>query len=190
MNEDSAAAVSAFLSDSRCLAERVARHCKHSNCAFLCTGIAGAPLHCCRLCARSPGQHGPKCARQLLPCSSPGCRYAVTGLTASHCCRKCAAGEDHGPNCWHLLAVNERIAGAEADDEAADDLICVEAQGLEEAQLSLAAAEEQDMQEETEEERALRIVLDAKIEGNEMAIQSNDELIRRLREEAGLRSAG
>ena len=37
--------------------------------------------------------------------------------------------------------------------------------------------------EETEEERALRIELDSKIEGNDLAIRSNEELIVFLREQ-------
>ena len=94
-----ASKVSAFLSDSRVIAERV-KICKNSGCAHIVTGLT--PAYCCRICAKSPGAHGPKCAKKLLTCATPGCGYAVTGLTEKHCCRMCAGGGDHGPNCWCL----------------------------------------------------------------------------------------
>jgi hypothetical protein len=168
--------VSAFLSDSRLLAEK-ARRCKHSNCAFLCTGIQ--PEHCCRLCARSPGQHGPKCERKLLPCSSAGCKYAVTGLSAAHCCRMCAAGRgEHGPNCWHLDAAGD----ARADDAEPDEL-CGSAAGDGEApRLDGKGGDGMSEElEETEEERALRLELEAKIAVNADAIRANEQLIQMLR---------
>ena len=91
--QDAAASqVSAFLSDSRILAERVSKKCSNSGCAFLCTGLT--PKHCCRMCAKSPGAHGPKCQKRLLACSTPGCNYAVTGLT---------------PRCVHSDAVERCI---------------------------------------------------------------------------------
>lgn len=111
VNDEAARRVSSFLSDSRILAER-AKLCQHSGCAFLCTGLT--PKYCCRLCAKSPGKHGPKCERKLLPCSTPGCTYAVTGLSATHCCKACAYGKPHGPNCWCLKAEVEEEAEAEA----------------------------------------------------------------------------
>ena len=112
-DDDAAIAVSAFLSDSRMLCEE-AKLCKNSGCAFLCTGLT--PSHCCRMCARSPGAHGPKCTMKLLVCSTPGCTHAVTGLVAGYCCKMCARGEDHGPNCWRLPV--ELAAAEEPDEEA------------------------------------------------------------------------
>lgn len=97
--EDAASKVSSFLSESRVLAER-ATLCKHSGCAYLCTGLA--PSHCCRMCAKSPGMHGPNCAKRLLPCSTPGCGNAVTGVDQKYCCKACPLGRDHGPQCWCL----------------------------------------------------------------------------------------
>ena len=120
-DDDAVKRVSLFLSESRVLAEKTQR-CKHTGCAYLVTGLA--PKYCCRMCARSPGAHGPKCAKKLLTCSTPGCGFAVTGLTERHCCRMCAGGKDHGPNCWCLpveLASDEVDAPDEdAPDEATD----------------------------------------------------------------------
>ena len=76
--------VSAFLSDSRLMAEKISTLCAHSGCAFLCTGLSGK--YCCRMCARSPGAHGPRCQKKMLPCLTPGCGFAVTGLAPAHCC--------------------------------------------------------------------------------------------------------
>ena len=167
--QDASARVSAFLSDSRLLAEQ-AKKCKNTNCAFLCTGLT--PSHCCRLCARTPGEHGPKCQRSVLPCSSPGCTYAVTGLAPAHCCRVCATGRgEHGPNCWHLPA---------------EATVCTEDEVGASEEMSGPAGElggeqqEEDFADETDEERALRLELDAKIMGNEEVIQANDDLIREL----------
>ena len=115
---DAEARVSAFLSDSRLFAEKATR-CMNKNCAYLCTGIA--PAHCCKVCAKTPNQHGPRCLKKLLPCSRPGCGYAVTGLAPSHCCRKCANGEDHGPSCW-LMPVPVAVESDEEDDQGADEM--------------------------------------------------------------------
>ena len=52
------AQVSSFLSESRMMTVKAATRCKNSGCAFLCTGIT--PKYCCKLCARTPGQHGPR----------------------------------------------------------------------------------------------------------------------------------
>ena len=115
------AKVSSFLSDSRVFAERISTQCSNSGCAFLCTGLA--PKHCCKMCAKSPGSHGPKCQKKLLPCATPGCTYAVTGLTAKHCCKMCASfrehgddwwGPSHGAQCWCLPAI---CAPAEDDEQ-------------------------------------------------------------------------
>ena len=141
---DAVARVSAFLSDSRLFAEKATR-CKNKNCAYLCTGIA--PAHCCKVCARTPNQHGPRCLKKLLPCSRPGCGYAVTGLAPSHCCRKCANGEDHGPSCW-LMPVPVAVESDEEDDQGADEmpsggdqqrLLCVPVDDPQDAPLAAAA---------------------------------------------------
>ena len=118
---DAGSKVSAFLSESRIIAERVTL-CKHSGCAFLCTGLA--PKHCCRMCARSPGAHGPKCQRRMLPCATPCCEFAMTGITERHCCKACELGRDHGPQCWclkHALAAADGDEGADSADEGAAD---------------------------------------------------------------------
>ena len=117
--EDAASKVSSFLSESRVLAER-ATLCKHSGCAYLCTGLA--PSHCCRMCAKSPGAHGPKCAKKLLGCATPGCSMAVTGITEKYCCKMCGKNGQHGPNCWclqmALVRTDEGEEEAEAEAEA------------------------------------------------------------------------
>jgi hypothetical protein len=92
------AKVTSFLSDSRLFAEKISTKCANSGCAFLCTGLT--PKHCCRMCAKSPGAHGPKCQKKLLACSTPKCNYAVTGLTPKHCCKMCAGSRDHGEDWW------------------------------------------------------------------------------------------
>lgn len=197
--DQATAKVSAFLSDSRILAEK-AKRCKNSNCAFLITGLT--PSHCCKLCARTPGEHGPRCQKRLLACGSPGCAYAITGLAPAHCCKMCATGSGmHGPNCWHL-AVPTRDTDVGGDKENgtqqadAGEFEARECAGEFEARecAPIAAAAWTDdhagsspagslEMEETEEERALRIELDSKIEGNDLAIRSNEELILLLREQ-------
>jgi len=199
--DQAVAKVSAFLSDSRILAEK-AKRCKNSNCAYLCTGLT--PSHCCKLCARTAGEHGPKCQKRLLACGSPGCAYAITGLAPAHCCKMCASGSGmHGPNCWHL-AVPTRDTDAFTDKENGTQQAdagdfeareCAHAGDFEARECAPvgAAAWTEDRagsssppaaeMEETEEERALRIELDSKIEGNDLAIRSNEELIVFLREQ-------
>ena len=115
-DDDAVKRVSLFLSESRVLAEKTQR-CKHTGCAYLVTGLA--PKYCCRMCARSPGAHGPKCAKKLLTCSTPGCGFAVTGLSERHCCRMCAGGKDHGPNCW-CLPVELASSSVDEVDEPED----------------------------------------------------------------------
>lgn len=112
--DDATSRVSSFLSDSRVLAER-ATLCKNSGCAYLCTGLT--PKFCCRICAKSPGAHGPKCAKRMLPCSRPGCGYAVTGIAEKHCCKACALGRDHGPQCWCLSVA----LAADNEEDTMDD---------------------------------------------------------------------
>ena len=111
------AKVSAFLSDSRVVAEK-ARRCKHSGCAYLVTGLTSA--YCCRMCARCPGAHGPKCAKKLLVCSTPGCGMAVTGLSETHCCKACGLGRDHGPHCWCLPVELASSDGPDEDEESGE----------------------------------------------------------------------
>ena len=169
--------VSQFLSDSRAMAER-AHRCKASNCAFLCTGLS--PSHCCKLCARMPGQHGPKCKRKMLACSSPGCGYAVTGLAAAHCCKKCAAGNgEHGPHCWHLPVEEPKHEAADAAETL--DAAASATDGVNYEENYADAAELEPVNEEAEERECLE--LDEKIEGNEVAIRSNEELIQFLQQE-------
>ena len=179
---DAVSKVSAFLSDSRFFAERAAKLCKHSGCAFLVTGVALAGPHCCRTCARTPGRHGPKCARRLLPCSRPGCAFAVTGLSAKHCCKMCARNGEHGPNCWCMPAGEEEeedeavdvADGAESQAGSIDGLACVPckpvpAEGDDGGAVALAA-------------------LAAQVEGNEEQIAANAAVIRTLRDAIEARS--
>ena len=85
----------------------------------------------------------------------------------------CGAGKgQHGPNCWHLLA------RAEEEEDAAQD----ESTGKRVTE-NLGEHTEQGGEEETEEERVLRLELESKIEGNALAIQHNEELIQFLRAE-------
>jgi hypothetical protein len=121
--DDAGSRVSSFLSESRILAER-ATLCAHSGCAFLCTGLT--PKYCCRLCAKTPGTHGPKCQKKLLPCSTPGCTFAVTRLGEKYCCKMCQrekvawTKESHGPQCW-CLPMEEKCEAAEEEEEAATE---------------------------------------------------------------------
>eukprot|EP00756_Hemistasia_phaeocysticola_P009655 Hpha_TRINITY_DN14932_c0_g1::TRINITY_DN14932_c0_g1_i1::g.143018::m.143018 len=91
------------------------------GCGFAVTGVH--PTHCCNAC-KHKGKHGPKCLKkepkaeeaaaaapatgwdvefnykpEPIPCAN-GCGFAVTGVTAMHCCRACEwkAGK-HGPHC-------------------------------------------------------------------------------------------
>lgn len=154
--------LSAFLSDSRMFAEQEAKLCAHSGCAFLCTGAS--PSHCCRMCAESPGDHGPRCRKKLLQCRN--CGFAVTGLAKAHCCRGCAGGGEHGPNCWQLPA---------ADDDESD--------GAEGASSDEVGSSGSGGEEETEEERAERLALEPIVEANEQALADNEVLIRALRKQ-------
>eukprot|EP00967_Tisochrysis_lutea_P148564 scaffold284112_cov28-Tisochrysis_lutea.AAC.1 len=103
MASDPTRAALAFLSESRLqlAAERsAALPCASAVCAYLCTGLSAA--HCCRLCARQPGEHGPQCERRLTQCA--GCEYAVSGLVPAFCCRKCERDPgNHGPHCLRIV---------------------------------------------------------------------------------------
>ncbi len=148
--------VSAFLSDSRILTVKSARLCKNSGCAFLCTGVA--PRYCCKKCGVSPGSHGPRCERRMLPCSSAGCEFAYTGLGDAEepfCCRMCARGQGHGPQCWQQLAVEPEAEPTPSGKAVAGDA------------------------EEREQAAALERVL----EENAQVIEENEEMIRRLHAE-------
>ena len=181
---DATAQVSAFLSDSRLFAERTAKACQNKNCAYLCTGLS--PNYCCKRCAKAPNQHGPRCLKKLLHCSSPGCGYAVTGLAPSHCCRRCARGEDHGPNCWLLpVPVDAKDKDDDDDSDDAAEEVPSGAVASTNPELLCSEVEEPDteaLDEETEEERALRLELEAAVEHNDKAIASNEDLIRQLQE--------
>ena len=64
--------------------------------------------------------HGPNCAKRLLPCSTPCCGNAVTGVDQKYCCKACGLGRDHGPQCWCLpiaLAADNH-EDAEANENA------------------------------------------------------------------------
>eukprot|EP00756_Hemistasia_phaeocysticola_P020959 Hpha_TRINITY_DN15746_c2_g4::TRINITY_DN15746_c2_g4_i1::g.39863::m.39863 len=91
------------------------------GCGFAVTGVTST--HCCRRCQRKAGGHGGGCMKRELgnteatptsaseaPAAAPaspavqacasGCGFAVTGVTADHCCRACQgkAGA-HGRRC-------------------------------------------------------------------------------------------
>lgn len=103
---------------SRMLKEQNGTLCSNSGCAYICTGIV--PGYCCAKCARSPGQHGPKCERRMLPCSTPGCVYGCTGLAPNHCCKMCAKDGNHGPHCWRC-EVPSLLPGSDDNEDALQD---------------------------------------------------------------------
>mmetsp|Transcript_28820 Transcript_28820/g.67086 ORF Transcript_28820/g.67086 Transcript_28820/m.67086 type:complete len:706 (+) Transcript_28820:99-2216(+) len=88
------------------------------GCSFAVTGVT--PTHCCHACKAKPGQHGPKCLKQLatpgaktaaqrggtvaaIACASAGCSFAITGVTPAHCCNACKEKPgNHGPKCRKL----------------------------------------------------------------------------------------
>ena len=74
--------------------------CRH--CHFAQTGISAG--FCCRLCARTPGKHGPFCEQRLVKCQA-NCGFAVTRHGATHCCLRCEHGEPHGPRCKRIACV-------------------------------------------------------------------------------------
>lgn len=190
--DDAAIRVSSFLSESRIVAQR-AKLCQHTGCAFLCTGLT--PKYCCRLCAKSPGKHGPKCEKKLLPCSTPGCNFAVTGLNDTHCCKMCAYDKGHGPNCWCLAADEpdeemQSSCATCADPEESEGMPsggCV--------QLPSSPTSSYDHQERTADDHDASCVdvsdtaelkiLAAKIEDNRHEIETNAAVIQALRDALG-----
>ena len=188
--DDAAMRVSSFLSESRILAQR-AKLCQHTGCAFLCTGIASK--FCCKLCAKSPGKHGPKCEKKLLPCSSPGCTFAVTGVSDTHCCKMCAYGKGHGPNCWCLAAEEvacEEVESAGTDAEVSDDQ--PSGTGLEDPPSTPSSDDGQGRLGASDESDAIDVsdtaeikALSAKVVDNQHEIDTNAAVIQALRDALG-----
>jgi len=111
-----------FLFESRLQVRRdksAAQHCATATCACVVTGLAAS--HCCKVCAREPGRHGPLCEQRLVQCA--GCDFATSGLAPGFCCRKCAGEADtHGPHCLRVLvaASCEEDDGEEAEPQEDD----------------------------------------------------------------------
>ena len=99
-----------FLTESRMMVAAATVKC--AGCSFAVTGLTKS--HCCVLCQRTPGKHGPRCERRLRKCKN--CDYAVTMADCPHhCCKLCARGEEeHGPRC-------QRMEMPMSDDELDED---------------------------------------------------------------------
>ena len=138
--------------------------CSNSGCAYLCTGLA--PSHCCKLCSRTPGSHGPNCEKKTIACSSEGCPFVCTGLSPTHCCHSCASGKGHGPHCWEMMA-----------EEAAPEAGSAAGGGA-------AAADESKADTEGDEETR-RSELAAAAKGHQGTIASNEAKIKELRQALG-----
>ena len=71
---------------------------KCAGCSFAVTGLTKS--HCCVLCQRTPGKHGPRCERRLRKCKN--CDYASRWQTARTTAASCARAAGHGPRCQRM----------------------------------------------------------------------------------------
>ena len=106
------------------------------GCTFSVTGITST--HCCRRCSNHPGQHGPRCLRApfadaetqrdvadvaepVVDTKCAGCTFSVTGITPTHCCRRCSKHPgQHGPRCLRSAFVD---ASVQLDAAVAPDVL-------------------------------------------------------------------
>ena len=99
-----AAQAAGKVADSSSSDEEVAQQQKEqgcAGCAFQVTGVH--TTHCCRRCAKKPGQHGPHCAQRTLAVGAATSSDSDEGQEQQACCRRSVKHPgNHGRKCKNV----------------------------------------------------------------------------------------